>query len=42
METGSKAPVFSAESTQGLCNSADFLGKRNIVLHFYPKNNTPG
>ncbi|KPV59498.1 peroxiredoxin [Paenibacillus sp. A3] len=38
---GTKAPAFAAESTQGAVRLADHLGKRPIVLIFYPKDNTP-
>ncbi|WP_025851635.1 peroxiredoxin [Paenibacillus ehimensis] len=38
---GTKAPAFTAESTQGTIRLADHLGKRPIVLIFYPKDNTP-
>ncbi|XOK63361.1 peroxiredoxin [Paenibacillus elgii] len=38
---GTKAPAFAAESTQGTVRLADHLGKRPIVLIFYPKDNTP-
>ncbi|TBL81292.1 peroxiredoxin [Paenibacillus thalictri] len=41
LEIGSHAPDFTAESTQGEVRLADHLGKRPIVLIFYPKDETP-
>lgn len=42
LEQGEKAPVFSAKDQHGNTVSlSDFKGK-NIVLYFYPKDNTPG
>ncbi len=38
---GTKAPAFTAESTQGTIRLNDHLGKRPIVLIFYPKDDTP-
>lgn len=38
---GTKAPSFAAESTQGVIRLEDELGKRPIVLIFYPKDETP-
>lgn len=34
-------PKFVAEATGGPVNLADLAGK-NVVLYFYPKDNTPG
>ncbi len=40
---GQKAPDFSLPATGGKTVSlAEFRGKRNVVLYFYPKDNTPG
>ena len=40
---GSKAPAFSLAGTGGKKASLkDFLGKKNLVLYFYPKDGTPG
>ena len=40
---GSKAPDFTLSSQSGeMVNLSDFLGKRPVVLYFYPKDNTPG
>jgi len=42
-EVGSKAPSFSLMATGGKRVSLkDFAGKRNLVLYFYPRDNTPG
>ncbi|MCK9452009.1 MAG: thioredoxin-dependent thiol peroxidase [Bacteroidales bacterium] len=42
LEKGEKAPEFSAKDQHGNTVSlSDFKGK-NIVLYFYPKDNTPG
>lgn len=42
LESGSLAPAFRAQDSFGLeVNLSDFIGK-NVVLYFYPKDNTPG
>ncbi len=42
LKVGSKAPAFKAKDQNGkLISSSDFKGK-NIILYFYPKDNTPG
>lgn len=41
LKTGTSAPVFSAESTTGPVNLNDYLGKKSIVLIFYPGDDTP-
>lgn len=42
LKIGDKAPAFKAKNQHGeIISSADFKGK-NIVLYFYPKDNTPG
>jgi thioredoxin-dependent peroxiredoxin len=39
---GQKAPVFNLEGSDGNKHSlADYAGK-NVVLYFYPKDDTPG
>ncbi|CAG7650723.1 peroxiredoxin [Paenibacillus allorhizosphaerae] len=38
---GTPAPAFTAESTQGTVRLEDVLGKRPVVLIFYPKDETP-
>jgi peroxiredoxin Q/BCP len=43
LEPGMKAPAFEAQDQSGkLVKLADFLGKSNVVLYFYPKDDTPG
>ncbi len=40
---GKPAPDFSLPSIDGKNISlADYKGKKNVVLYFYPKDNTPG
>ena len=40
---GSKAPPFTLRSQAGAeVSLADFLGKKRVVLFFYPKDDTPG
>jgi peroxiredoxin Q/BCP len=42
LEVGQRAPAFTLESSDGGSVSlADFRGK-NVVLYFYPRDNTPG
>ena len=42
IKEGQKAPAFSLESDEGAKVSlGDFKGK-NVVLYFYPKDDTPG
>ncbi|CZE45987.1 thioredoxin-dependent thiol peroxidase [Campylobacter geochelonis] len=42
LKAGDKAPEFSLENSDGVSVSLkDFVGK-NVVLYFYPKDNTPG
>jgi peroxiredoxin Q/BCP len=37
------APAFNAlDQNSNSINSSDYLGKKNIVLYFYPKDDTPG
>ena len=43
IDTGDRAPDFELPSTTGhAVRLADFLGKKNVVLFFYPKDETPG
>jgi peroxiredoxin Q/BCP len=43
LEIGKVAPAFNLPSSEGKSiKLADFKGKKNIVLYFYPKDNTPG
>ena len=40
---GEKIPDFEATTTQGdRIKYSDFVGKRNLVLFFYPKDDSPG
>ncbi len=42
VDVGSKAPDFALPSNSGETVSlSDFLGKRPVVLYFYPKDDTP-
>lgn len=42
IEVGQKAPAFALQNQEGVSVSlADFQGK-NLVLYFYPKDDTPG
>jgi peroxiredoxin Q/BCP len=42
-EVGHKAPGFSLMATGGReVSLKDFLGKKHVVLYFYPKDMTPG
>ncbi|HEV2145867.1 MAG TPA: peroxiredoxin [Longimicrobiaceae bacterium] len=43
LNAGSDAPNFTAKTTDGDTVSLhDFRGKRNVLLMFYPKDDTPG
>ena len=43
LKPGDKAPEFSLHaSTGGTISLKDFLGKKRVVLYFYPKDNTAG
>ena len=38
-----QAPLFSSlNQLNQLVNLSDFAGKKNVVLYFYPKDDTPG
>lgn len=41
LKEGDSAPDFRMESDDGTVAKADFKG-RNLVLYFYPRDNTPG
>ena len=42
IQVGDKAPEFSATTQDGATiRLADFVGKRNLVLFFYPKDGSP-
>ncbi len=43
LKAGGKAPGFSVLDDRGQKVSlSDFLGKKDVVLFFYPKADTPG
>lgn len=42
LKVGDKAPAFSAKDQNGKTISLKDLKGKNIVLYFYPKDNTPG
>ncbi|MDX1958460.1 MAG: thioredoxin-dependent thiol peroxidase [Leptospiraceae bacterium] len=43
ISVGKKAPVFTATNTQGeKVKLAELVGKKGLVLYFYPKDSTPG
>jgi len=43
LEPGAKAPAFSAPAADGTTvKMSDWKGKKNVVLFFYVKDNTPG
>lgn len=43
LQPNTKAPLFALKDPKGnLIELKSFLGKKTIVLFFYPKDNTPG
>lgn len=43
LEINQAAPLFSTPNQSNeLVNLADFSGSKNVVLYFYPKDDTPG
>ncbi|MCX2720182.1 peroxiredoxin [Lentiprolixibacter aurantiacus] len=43
LKVGDKVPHFTLNDQDGnLFNISDHLGKHNLVVFFYPKDNTPG
>jgi peroxiredoxin Q/BCP len=43
LKVGDKAPDFSVKSDDNvIINLKDFVGKKNLVLYFYPEADTPG
>ena len=43
LQPGQTAPDFTLpDADMELVSLADFLGKHNVVLYFYPKDDTPG
>jgi len=42
-QVGKKAPAFTlSASTGGKVKLSDYAGQQNVVLYFYPRDNTPG
>jgi len=41
LETGEKAPLFTAVSTHGTISLDQYFGKKNVVLAFYFADFTP-
>ncbi|NQU10948.1 peroxiredoxin [bacterium] len=43
LKVGDRAPDFTANTADaGAVHLADYVGKSNVVLYFYPKDDTPG
>lgn len=43
LQVGSTAPNFSVIASNGrIVSLSNYLGRRNVVLYFYPKDDTPG
>lgn len=43
LKVGDKAPDFSLPDQEGkIFRLAEVLGKKNLVIYFYPKDDTPG
>jgi peroxiredoxin Q/BCP len=43
VKTGDQAPDFQGPTSDGsLLGLKDFAGRKNVVLYFYPKDDTPG
>lgn len=42
IKPGELAPNFSFPSNKGTITLTDYLGKKSVVLFFYPKDETPG
>jgi len=43
LKVGDLIPNFIAKDSQGnIFDSKDYLGKKPLVIYFYPKDNTPG
>ena len=43
LKVGDTVPAFSAKSTEGkLFESQSIIGKKPVVIYFYPKDDTPG
>jgi peroxiredoxin Q/BCP len=41
-DVGAAAPDFELPGTDGTVKLSDFRGQKNVVLYFYPKDDTPG
>lgn len=43
LENNTQAPAFSVvDQNNKMVNLSDFAGNKNVVLYFYPKDDTPG
>ncbi|MEG3439357.1 peroxiredoxin [Pannus brasiliensis CCIBt3594] len=43
LKIGDRVPEFSLPNQTGaIVNSSDFIGKKPVVIYFYPKDDTPG
>jgi thioredoxin-dependent peroxiredoxin len=43
LEPGNKAPLFALpDADMERVDLADLIGRRNLVIYFYPKDDTPG
>ena len=43
LQTGQKAPDFtSVDQNNQSVSLSDYLGSKNVILYFYPKDDTPG
>jgi len=43
LQEGDIAPAFTLSSQEGTeISLADYKGKKNVILYFYPKDDTPG
>jgi peroxiredoxin Q/BCP len=42
LSEGARAPNFSLEADDGTVVTLNFLAGKNVILFFYPKDNTSG
>ncbi len=43
LEAGCTAPNFAIIASNGrIVSLSNYLGRKNVVLYFYPKDDTPG
>lgn len=42
LREGNAVPDFTLPTDQGSVSLSDFRGKQNVVVYFYPKDDTPG